>query len=408
MVNEKVVEKLMKPIVDRQEAINNYVIEKIAKRVREIGELSSSDVYSLTRLRASGADIKEINEELARLTGLQVKDIKKLIKQVAELNYIDAKPFYDYRHTPYIPFEKNIPLQEIVAAVAKQTVDTYINLSKSQAFMIRDLKNPKVLKPTSIAKTYQSIVDEAIQVSQQGTIDYNTAMRRTMKQLNESGIRYVTYDTESGRKYTQRLDTAVRRNILDGIRAINQGVQDEVGKQFGADGKEITVHENSAPDHEPIQGHQFTNEEYDKLQNEEPFEDYNGRKFSAIKRAIGTLNCRHFTYSIVLGVTKPNYSQEQLDEMIKRNHQGYTTKDGRHLTLYECTQYQRRLETEIRKNKDGQMMALQCGDEDLAREYQAKINRLTKKYNAFSKAVGIAPQKTRMTVSGYHKISVKG
>lgn len=407
MISEDTLNHLMEPIITRQENINNYVIQKIAKRVKEIGELTSSDIYSLTRLRVSGDDVKEINKALAEATSMNVEDIKKLIKQVAEMNYIDAKPFYDYRNKPFIPFAENVALQNIVAAVAKQTAETYVNMSKSQAFMIRDLKNPKVLKPTPIAKAYQSVIDEAIQASQSGVIDYQTAMRRTMKQLNESGIRYVTYNPESGRRYTQRLDTAVRRNLLDGIRAINQGVQDEVGKQFEADGKEITVHANSAPDHEPIQGHQFTNEEFEKLQNEEPFEDYNGNKFGPIKRAIGTLNCHHFTYSVILGVMKPNYTQEQLDAFIQRNQKGFTLKNGKHMTMYECTQYQRRLETEIRKNKDGQMMARTCMDDELASQYQSKINELTKKYNAFSKACGLAPQKKRMTVSGYHKIATK-
>ena len=405
MISDKELEKLIQPILDRQQEINNYVIDKIAKRVREIGTLKPSDVYQLERLLKSGADVREINREIARLTGLNERDIKKLIKTVAKDNYQDTKPYYDYRHKSFIPFEANIPLQRIVAAIAKQTCDTYKNLSNSKALgcVIRNLRNPKKKSFKPIAKTYQSIVDEAIQATQSGTISYNTAMRRTMKQLNESGVRRLYW--ESG--YTQRLDTAVRRNLLDGVRQINQAVQDEVGKQFGADGKEITVHMNSAPDHEDIQGHQFTNEEYDKLQNDQPFEDYNGRKYGRVKRAIGTLNCRHFSYSVILGVMKPNYTQEQLDEMIKQNHKGYTTPDGKHMTMYECTQYQRKLETKIRYAKDGQIMARESGDMDLVKEYQADVSKLTKEYKAFSAACGLSPKLQKASVSGYRRISTK-
>lgn len=404
MLSEDAIDKLIQPIIERQEAINLYVIVKIAERVKEMGALAPSDIYKLQRLLKTGGDVRRINKELARLTGLQVKDIKKLIKLVAQDAYKDAEPYYNYRHKSYIPFEQNKSLQHVVNAIAIQTAKSYVNLSKAQAFMIRDLKNPKILIPTSISKTYQSIIDEAVQASQQGIVDYNTAMRRSMKQLNDSGIRYVTYNTEIGRRYTQRLDTAVRRNILDGIRAINQGVQDEVGKQFGADGKEITVHANSAPDHEPVQGHQFTNEQFENLQNAKAFQDVNGNKFSPIQRAIGTLNCRHFTYSIIVGFTKPNYTQEQLDALIRKNREGYTLPNGKHLTLYECTQVQRRLETDVRRNKDGQIMARASGDMQLAREYQAKINSLTNEYKAFSKACGLSEKPTKMSVSSYHKI----
>jgi len=273
--------------------------------------------------------------------------------------------------------------------------------------MIRDLANPSVLKATSIAKTYQSVVDEAIQAAQSGIVDYNTAMRRTMKQLVESGLRVVSYNPESGRKYSQRLDTAVRRNILDGIRQVNQGVQDEVGRQFGADGKEITVHAFSAPDHEPVQGHQFSNEEYDKLQNNEPFTDYRGNRFDAIARPIGFWNCRHFTFSIILGVMKPTYSDEQLKQFIDKNNEGYTTSTGKHMTMYECTQYQRQLETKIRKAKDGQMAAQAAGDMSLAQEYRAKIVNLTNQYKQFSKSCGLNAHTEKMTIAGYKAIPSK-
>lgn len=401
MLSEDALQNLVQPIVDRQENISNYIIRIIAQRVREFGELLPSDVHALERLLKSGADVKKINAELARLTGLQVKDIKKLIRTVALDSYLDAKPFYDYRHKAFVPFAKNEQLQRVVASIANQTADTYVNMSKAQAFMIRDMKNPKVLIPTDVSKTYYSVIDEAVQATQTGAVDYNTAMRRTMEQLADSGLRTVTYNTETGKTYTQRLDTAVRRNILDGVRAINQGVQDEVGKQFGADGKEITVHANSAPDHEPVQGHQFTNEEYAKLQNEEPFRDYNGKEFEPIRRAIGTLNCRHFTYSIILGVMKPNFTQEQLDEYIRKNHEGYTAENGKHMTMYDCTQYQRMLETKVRRAKDGQIMAKESGDDVLAQKYQAKIDKYMKQYQSFSKACGLSMKTKKIYVSGY-------
>jgi hypothetical protein len=221
-----------------------------------------------------------------------------------------------------------------------------------------------------------------------------------MQQLVDSGIRKMYWD--SG--YTQRLDTAVRRNLLDGVRAINQGVQDETGKQFGADGKEISVHANSAPDHEPVQGHQFTNKQYERLQNQQSFIDTYGIKFSPIERAIGTLNCRHFTYSIIIGFAKPNFSLKQLEKMKEDNAKGYTTPDGKHYTMYECTQRQREMETLIRKNKDGQIAAKASGDINLARKYQTKVDAYSKKYKEFSNACGLSPKMSKCRVAGYKKI----
>ena len=401
MLSEDAIEMLVDIIALRQEYINQYVIKMIAKRIKEIGTLKSSDVYKLERLLKSGVDVKKMNAEIAKMTDLQVKDIKRIIKQVAEDNYIDAKPYFDYRKKSYIPFLKNEPLQRVVEVITRQTLKTFVNLSKAQAFMIRDLKDPKKLIPTPISKAYYSVIDEAVQASQQGTIDYSTAMRRTMKQLVDSGIRHVEYNAESGKHFSQRLDTAVRRNILDGIRAINQGVQDIVGEQYGADGKEISVHQFSAPDHEPVQGRQFTNAEYEKLQNAEPFQDVNGNKYSAIQRAIGTLNCRHFAYSIIIGVNKPNFTEAQLNAFTTKNNAGYTLPDGKHLTMYECTQKQREYELKIRRLKEQQMALETAGDTQGAEEARAKVVATTKLYKAFSQKCGLSVKTTKMRVSGY-------
>ena len=409
MLRDEVIDKLIQPIIDRQESINMYVIRLIAKRIREVGEILPSDAYKLEQIIKRGADIKKINEALAQLTNRQVKDIRALIKLVAEDGYADLEAAYKHRNIPYIPFEKNKPLQQVVKAIVNQTADTYVNLSKAQAFMIRDMKNPTKLKPTSISKAYYSVIDEAVQNVQMGASDYNSAMRRTMNQLVDSGIRCVEYETENGKRHTQRLDSAVRRNLLDGVRAINQGVQDEVGEQFGADGKELSVHVDSAPDHEPIQGRQFTNEEYEKLNNGEPFQSYAGEgqtsiQFAPIQRAIGTLNCRHFAYSIILGVMDPNYTDKQLDEMRKQNEKGYTLPDGTHLTRYECTQHMRQLETKLRRMKEGQIAFKTSGDMKTATKYQIKINNLTTEYSTFCSEAKMKPRWERAFVDGYRQL----
>ena len=404
MLSESTLDKLVQPIVNRQEAINTYVITKIAQSVREIGTISPSEINRLKLLVEYGADIREMNAELARLSGVQVREIKSTIKTVAVKTNLDAKPLYDYRHKSFIPYEKNTKLQNMVKIVGDRTAGTYENLSHSRAtgFLIRDLQHPGVLRFQTIDNTYQSVIDEAIQASASGVVDYRTAMRRTLKQLADSGIRRLSWD--SG--YTQRLDTAVRRNILEGIRAIQQATEDMIGAELGADGKELSVHINCALDHEPFQGHQFTNEEWEKLQNSEDFTDVNGQRFTGVERVIGMWNCRHVARSIFVGVTEPLYSPEELQEFIDDNHKGYTMPDGKHLTLYECTQVQRRLETKIRYAKDEQLVFQQAGNLDAAKIARQKVMQLTQEYYRFSKACGLPIHKDRASVIGYKSIAI--
>ena len=399
MLNENIIDGMIQQIVNRQEEINIYVLQKIAKRLREIGKLSPNDVRKMQILVTMGTDIREMNEHLSDLADLQIKDIKSLIKVAALDNYLDAKPLYDYRYKSFIPFEKNEPLQQITRAIANQTANTYQNLSNSQAtgFWVKDTKNPQQLVFKSINSSYTDAIDKAIQAVQSGVVDKETAIRDTIKQLLDSGIRRIYWN--SG--YTQRLDTAVRRNIQDGVKQINQRIQDEIGKQVGADGKELSVHANSAPDHEPFQGHQFTNEEYEKLQSHDNFRDVHGASFTGVARIIGEWNCRHFAYSIIVGVSKPRYSAERLQEFINKNNNGYTNSQGKHLTLYECTQVQRKLETRIRYAKEEQMLMKELEDRTAQQLARNKVIMLTKEYKLFSKQCGLPTKLNRAAVPGY-------
>ena len=401
MLSDTQIDNLIQPFVDRQIQLESYVVNTIATRVKEVGTLSKTDVYRLQQLLKIGSDVKLINKSIANVLNVQETQVKKMIKNVAVNTYIEAKPFYDYRHKSQIPYEKNIRLQRSVNAIGKQTANTFKNLSNSKAigFNIRDMKNQQLLKFQSIPEAYQSVIDEAVQSVQTGVLDFDTAMRRTLKQLNDSGIRRVYW--ESG--YSRRLDSTVRMNILGGIRQINQQVQLQIADEIKADGIELSAHSFSAPDHEPIQGHIFTMENFDRLQNERDFEDTQGNKFSAIRRPIGEWNCKHFTYAVIIAKHKPTWTLQDLEELKQANHDGYTTKDGVHLTMYECTQVQRRYETDIRYAKEGYMMAKKAGNQNLLDYYDARISKLSKEYNQFSKDCGLQKQKNRASVAGFYR-----
>lgn len=63
------------------------------------------------------------------------------------------------------------------------------------------------------------------------------------------------------------------------------------------------------------------------------------------------------------------------------------------------TQLQRKLELNIRKQKDTQILARSVGDKELIEESQNKIRLLTDKYNELCNVSGLLPKKQRMQVS---------
>ena len=409
MLSEDVKEKMAEYLVDRIEELNATILEEIGNTLRYMGTLTPSQAYKIIQDLKYGGSYQKIIKKLAEVSKLNEKQIYKIFEEIAKDDQNFAKQFYKFRKIDFIPYNRNKELKDQVKAIAKITANQYVNLMKTSAFMT--IRNGKKVY-TPLSKVYQETLDKAVLEIAQGKESYQQAINRTIQELAESGIQTVDY--ESG--YHKRLDSAVRMNVLDGIRDLSNTLQQQFGEEYKADGVEISVHMNPAPDHADIQGRQFSNKkengkpsDWERLQNGERVKDYSGvyRQLEHSKnggyRPISEYNCYHYIFSIVLGVSKPEYSQKQLDEINKKNTDGFDF-EGKHYTLYEGTQLQRQIETKIRKLKDKHIGAVAVGDMDEAGNCQRKIGQLSSKYNQLAKASGLSTKYDRTQVKGYKEI----
>lgn len=157
-------------------------------------------------------------------------------------------------------------------------------------------------------------------------------------------------------------------------------------------------------------GHQFSNKEFEKLQETGIAKDYNGEiidiHYKGNYRPISEYNCYHRPFRIVLGISKPLYTKKQLEEIKEKNNDGFDF-DGKHFSMYQGTQLQRLIERRIREQKDIQILAKSSGDKELTLQAQTKITQLTTKYKQLCNISGLPNQlKTRASVVGYKRINV--
>lgn len=406
MMSEEKQEILVRLFEKRFQDYNDHVLKELGNVIKQFKGLSPSEAHKLAQQLKYSTNIKDLLNELSKITGLSIKDLKKILEKTAKDNLKFADTYYKARNIETPVYEENKALQRLVNSVYNITGKEFKNIAKSTGFRLLDAKgNPMLL---DIDKTYKEVIDRCVIAISQGQETYQQAIRDTVKQLSMSGVRRIDY--KSG--YSRRLDSTVRMNILDSIRQISNESQRLFGEEFDSNGVEISTHLNPSPDHY-MQGRQFSNEEYKKLQNGENAKDYQGKIWSldhnhdSSFRPISTMNCYHYIFSIVLGVSKPQYSNEELKKIIDDNEKG-AELDGKHYTNYELTQIMRKLETKIREQKDLQIIARASDDKDLILQAQTKITQLTNKYKQVIKISGLPNQlSTRGRVSNYHRVSIK-
>lgn len=356
--------------------VTDFLIEEIARRISEAGQLTATASYQVWRAQQLGLSQKEIKKRLKKLLKVSSDELEQLLTQAAETGYN-----FDIRNLPTeaaIPFEDNAAIQQIVSAAVQLAKDDLSNITQTIGFVTANGK------AFGLTDAYSQACDFAFMKVSTGAQDYNSAIREATKSLSEKGI--VTIDYESG--VHTSLEAAVRRNIMGGLGLMQEQISRQNHDDFGCDGWEISAHAASAPDHEPIQGRQYSDAEFEKLNN-------------SLVRRIGTLNCGHSAFPIIMGVDSPQYTPDELEKFRKDNEKG-VDYEGRHYTMYQATQRQRKLERAIRKQKRRILVAEQNpNDPDRLRQSQIKYQVLNQEYKRFSKAAGLRLQHERMEMAGF-------
>lgn len=373
LLDESWIEGLPDAVVENLEELNRYVVNRVCERIRKIGDIGAADAHRLKSVMEYAAgDMQAIEKEIARIMQKNVRDIDAIFEKAAAENIDFANAFFAARGTaPLKSYAQIAALDSLVRSVKAQAMDGLTNISNTHMIGFKDKTGFKPLR-----ESYIRAIDRAIYFVQTGAVDYNTAIRETVRDMARSGLR-VTF--ESG--YSRRLDSQARMNILEGVRRLNGEMMRETGRRFEADGVEISAHALCAPDHLDIQGRQYRQADWDRI---------NG----GLQRPIGTLNCHHFATPIIYGVSRPVYSEKELAEINRRSTETVEWK-GREMTRYEASQQQRRLETKIRYAKDEREALKAAGDTIGARQAGKKSAALQREYKAFCEKTGLTPRYER-------------
>ncbi len=375
-LNTDQIEGLRQATAAIAEPIAEWLLEDAARRIAEAGKMTSTAAYELYRAKAMGQSQQNLKRFLKRQLRLSNREIRRLFRRAARFSRDNDA---EKAGLGGLGLFDDAALEQMAEAAAKLAQRDFTNLTQTLGMVDR------FGRAQPLQSFYRQSMDFAFEQVFTGAADYSTAMRQAAGKLADAGVRVIDY--ESG--VHTGLEAAVRRNLMGGLGLMDEQITAQNHDLLGCDGWEISAHAGSAPDHEDIQGRQYSDADYARL---------NG----SLARRIGTLNCGHYASPILLGVNSPQYTEEELKAFREENAQG-VTYEGRHYTLYEATQKQRQIERNIRRQKNRVLVAKQTGDERGLLTARIRLTRLQQEYTAFSKATGLRTQEERLWVSGFGK-----
>ena len=369
MLTNEQEEILAEIIAERFTKINLKTLELIGNRISEINDLTATNKAQLKKMINVTGDIKLIETWLTKELNATAQEVEKVITEIAKANYTQASS--SYIDKKQIPFKENAALQKIVKILTKETLGTLKNYSNTTLVGIIGIDG----KYINFKDGYRALIDKAIEIKLSTGIDYTSQVRGVLNKIANGMVIY-----ESGA--TRRVDTAVRYNILNTSHKMNQASQDLIGEEIGADGKEISMHANCADDHQHIQGLQVSNKEFEKI---------NGK----LSRKIGEHNCRHFVFSVRLGISKPINTKAKIKE-INRKANKKITIDGVKKRRVEWQQEQNKAGLKIRRTKEKIALFDKAKDKEQVQKLKQRLKAEKHVYNTITEKAGL-PKKAWQT-----------
>lgn len=381
----EILDALPEELADLYRNLEDTLLIEICSRLKASDQLNEVTVQDIRALRSHGIPLEDIKKAIRKATGISEKKLKKLLDDVVERNRQYYTGIIDLAH---ITQPETLLSIEDTWAIYEQTRQEMRNITRSMGFLVDGGRT--MLPP---AKAYQWALDNAEMQVQSGAISYNQAIKSAVRQLAQSGLKIVDY--ESGHR--DQIDVAVRRAVMTGVSQLCAKYTEQSADYLNTPYFEVSAHAGARdkPGKSPWSSHKAWQGRVYSVRAGDIYPNiYDVCGLGAVDGLEGA-NCRHRRYPWVEGIMERTYTDEQLahiDDGLG------CTYDGKSYTAYEATQMQRRVERQIRAVKRLKISNKASGLDDKARTANIKLRRLNAKYRAFSAAAGLTPQWERTKV----------
>ena len=228
----EILDALSEELTELFRGLDLKLLEEMCSRLKIADQLNEVTVQDIRALRAHGIDLEDIKKAIREATEIGAEKLDKLLDDVMARNQQYYTGMIDLAG---VTAPEQLISHEDIYAIHEQTKGRYRNITQSMGFLVREGRRRVMLPP---AQAYQWALDNALMQIQSGAISYNQAIAEAVKQLADSGLKTVSY--ESG--HVDSVDVAVRRAVMSGVNALNQRYREQSMDYLGTNLVEVTAH----------------------------------------------------------------------------------------------------------------------------------------------------------------------
>lgn len=367
MNNEKYINKAVEPLLKMYTKIENDLLVMIAEHFKINDEFLNSDYWRIKKLEEMGLFNEEVIEYLAQYSDVTKEEILKALEDIGYYVFDIQKLESAFENgslkiNPNTLLE-NYTIQNIINNAYDEVSNRFIELSRK----IQD----------STREAYLDIVEQGYLKTGMGTHSYQEAIRESINELGNKGIRTLTYRTVDEndnvvgiRSYD--IESTVRRDILTATRQLSNNINQSVVEELECEYIYLSEHIRCRPTHFDWQG---TIIKYQDLIDVTRYGEVDG---------LAGINCAHYFEAY--------FGDARGDEL-----KSITKEEA--IRQYNLSQQQRYLERGIRKWKRKVEMFKANGDVDAFNKSKSKVKEWQSRLSNFTKENNLRRDYTREYVA---------
>lgn len=396
MLSPEYLDECSNQLINLYSELENRIIADIVRRLLKTGDITETAKWEILKAQELGLLYDDVLSLIASQTDATSNHVKALFEDAGvETVNIDNEKYRKMGKTP-IDIRQSDSMKQVLEAGYQKTLGNLQNLTMTTAITSQT--------------TFINASNSAYMMVTSGAFSYQDAIRTAIKEMAQKGVSVLT-DTikyegtnKKGQHYTHedKIDVAIRRNILTGVGQTCKQVSLTNAQENGFDLMEINAHSGARPSHAKWQGKRVS------LSGRKGYLSLHDIGFGSAE-GFGGCNCRHDWYPVDENDI-PMYTDSQLQDFDAKN----IEYNGKKYTQYEATQIQRRKEREIRALKREAVAydtaIKETNDEELKSKLKDDFNNTSKKLKDkeqflanFTKETGIKRDKFREQVQGFNR-----
>jgi len=401
-------ESIAEELAESYIVLEEEILADICRRFQTTDTATASALHQIRQLQEQGIDMKVIESKIKKTLNITQKQLDDMFQEAVAREQAYTAELLDKAKITKPSIRNQVLLLQEIAIIKQQTKKEMYNITQSLGFSFKVNGKPQFYY---IAEAYQKVLDVAYLEVSTGVLDYNTAAKNAVKKLSDSGMKYVYYDKEGKKpfeppkRYVNHVDVAVKRAIRTGISQAQGILSENTINTLETPYVEVTAHAGARTgsgitNHAGWQGQvYYWKEKSEYGENTLHYPDFVDTTGYGEGAGLKGYNCSHNFRAFIPNVSSRIYTDEELYHMANDTF-SYKGKD---YTMYEATQYMRKIERDMRQLKRN---LIGFNNPNTQKEFEntaIKLQKKSKEYTAFSRAASLKKRIPSTQVLGFDK-----